>query len=132
MRRRSISPPVPKAQSELRRAPNVQGKVVKSKDYHSAVQEQQIKDILYLLLILRFINAIAVQTFFQPDEYFQSLEPAWQMAFGPSSGAWITWVSILPLFHSSMVDIRRNGNISYDHPCTQPSLRCSTLEAIRS
>jgi hypothetical protein len=34
-----------------------------------------------------------VKTFFQPDEYFQSLEPAWQIAFGEDQGAWITWVS---------------------------------------
>ncbi|KAF2160349.1 glycosyltransferase family 22 protein [Zasmidium cellare ATCC 36951] len=43
------------------------------------------------LLIFRIVNAHFVQTFFQPDEYFQALEPAWQMAFGPESGAWITW-----------------------------------------
>ena len=61
---------------------------------HRLVNEQTTKDVLYLLLAFRFINALCVQTFFQPDEYFQSLEPAWQMAFGPHSGAWITWVRI--------------------------------------
>jgi len=44
------------------------------------------------LLVLRIVNALSIQTFFQPDEYFQSLEPAWQIAFGQDSGAWITWV----------------------------------------
>lgn len=48
--------------------------------------------ILALLIAYRLVNALSVRTFFQPDEYFQSLEPAWAMAFGPESGAWITWV----------------------------------------
>ena len=49
--------------------------------------------ILFLaLLVFRIINAFSVKTFFQPDEYFQSLEPAWLAAFGDGSGAWITWV----------------------------------------
>lgn len=48
--------------------------------------------IFWLLLGLRILNALTTRTFFQPDEFFQSLEPAWQMAFGEQSGAWITWV----------------------------------------
>lgn len=59
---------------------------------HSLVYEQRCSDIWLGLLALRIINALCVRTFFQPDEYFQSLEPAWQMAFGSQSGAWITWV----------------------------------------
>ncbi|EME84225.1 glycosyltransferase family 22 protein [Pseudocercospora fijiensis CIRAD86] len=47
--------------------------------------------VFVALLLFRIINAHFVQTFFQPDEYFQALEPAWQIAFGPQSGAWITW-----------------------------------------
>ncbi|KAI5360098.1 Putative GPI mannosyltransferase [Septoria linicola] len=47
--------------------------------------------IFIALLIFRTINSQLVQTFFQPDEYFQALEPAWQIAFGPDSGAWMTW-----------------------------------------
>ncbi|KAI5279489.1 glycosylphosphatidylinositol anchor biosynthesis, partial [Ascosphaera acerosa] len=43
------------------------------------------------LLALRLANAAALQTFFQPDEFYQSLEPAWALAFGDGSGAWITW-----------------------------------------
>lgn len=46
-----------------------------------------------LLLAFRIVNALTLRTFFQPDEFFQSLEPAWQLAFGPASNAWITWVN---------------------------------------
>ena len=58
---------------------------------HQLVNEQTAKDVWILLIVFRCINALCVRTFFQPDEYFQSLEPAWQMAFGPQSGSWITW-----------------------------------------
>lgn len=61
-------------------------------DLHHLVNEQSAKDTWMLLLVFRCVNAALVWTFFQPDEYFQSLEPAWQMAFGSQSGAWITWV----------------------------------------
>jgi phosphatidylinositol glycan class B len=52
--------------------------------------------IFALLLAFRIVNAVTLRTFFQPDEYFQSLEPAWQLAFGESSNAWITWVNAIP------------------------------------
>jgi phosphatidylinositol glycan class B len=45
-----------------------------------------------VLLAFRIVNALTIKTFFQPDEYFQALEPAWKIAFGADSGAWITWV----------------------------------------
>lgn len=61
---------------------------------HSEVVAAQIKDVLQLLLVFRFVNALCVRTFFQPDEYFQALEPAWNLAFGDGSGAWLTWVRI--------------------------------------
>ncbi|KAG9593480.1 glycosyltransferase family 22 protein, partial [Aureobasidium melanogenum] len=48
-------------------------------------------NVLYFLIAFRVCNALLIRTFFQPDEYFQSLEPAWDIAFDPSSGAWITW-----------------------------------------
>ena len=51
------------------------------------------QDILLFLIAFRILNAFSIKTFFQPDEYFQALEPAWQIAFGEGSGAWITWVS---------------------------------------
>jgi len=59
---------------------------------HPEVLAAQTKDILSLLILLRLINAAFVRTFFQPDEYFQALEPAWSIAFGDNSGAWLTWV----------------------------------------
>jgi hypothetical protein len=50
--------------------------------------------ILFAVLInIRTLNALLLSTFFQPDEYFQALEPAWALAFGGDSGAWITWVT---------------------------------------
>ena len=61
-------------------------------DVNPLVQQQAASDIWMMLLAFRFINVLGVRTFFQPDEYFQSLEPAWQMSFGTQSGAWITWV----------------------------------------
>jgi hypothetical protein len=59
---------------------------------HPLVNEQTVKDIFWLLIVFRFANSLCMKTFFQPDEYYQALEPAWQMAFGSESGAWITWV----------------------------------------
>jgi phosphatidylinositol glycan class B len=47
--------------------------------------------ILQAVLLVRLINASWLNTFFQPDEFFQALEPAWDLAFGPKSGAWLTW-----------------------------------------
>jgi len=59
----------------------------------SARSSDFIADNLLLILIAyRLLNALVVRTFFQPDEYYQSLEPAWWLAFGDDSGAWITWV----------------------------------------
>ncbi|KAL8977490.1 MAG: hypothetical protein Q9205_006720, partial [Flavoplaca limonia] len=49
------------------------------------------QDVLLFLVTIRVLNALCIRTFFQPDEYFQSLEPAWEIAFGSDSGAWITW-----------------------------------------
>jgi phosphatidylinositol glycan class B len=62
---------------------------------HPEVLAAQVKDVLQLLLIFRFVNALCVKTLFQPDEYFQALEPALNVAFGPDSGAWLTWVFLL-------------------------------------
>ncbi|CCC12013.1 hypothetical protein SMACR_02235 [Sordaria macrospora] len=58
---------------------------------HRHVVSAQIQDVLTLLFVFRFLNAIILRTFFQPDEYFQALEPAWNIAFGDQSGAWLTW-----------------------------------------
>ncbi|KAE8401073.1 GPI mannosyltransferase 3 [Aspergillus pseudonomiae] len=48
--------------------------------------------VFLFLVAFRLLNALSLRTFFQPDEFFQSLEPAWQTAFGETHGAWITWV----------------------------------------
>ncbi|KAI4106965.1 MAG: hypothetical protein L6R37_001858 [Teloschistes peruensis] len=49
------------------------------------------QDVFLFLIAFRILNALTIRTFFQPDEYFQSLEPAWEIAFEANSGAWITW-----------------------------------------
>ncbi|ETI28974.1 hypothetical protein G647_01426 [Cladophialophora carrionii CBS 160.54] len=54
-------------------------------------RQMESHSVLLFLLAFRLVNALIVQTFFQPDEYFQALEPAWQWAFGKEAGAWITW-----------------------------------------
>ncbi|KAK3301591.1 glycosyltransferase family 22 protein [Chaetomium strumarium] len=58
---------------------------------HAQVAAAQVHDVLSLLLAFRFLNALCMRSFFQPDEYFQALEPAWSIAFGSGSGAWLTW-----------------------------------------
>ncbi len=58
----------------------------------NAAHSASAQDILLFLVAFRVLNALTIRTFFQPDEYYQSLEPAWQMVFGENSGAWITWV----------------------------------------
>ncbi|KAK8089458.1 hypothetical protein PG997_004419 [Apiospora hydei] len=52
---------------------------------------QQVRDALPMLFGFRLLNALCLRTFFQPDEYFQALEPAWRIAFGADSGPWMTW-----------------------------------------
>ena len=61
----------------------------------STVYRDSTLGIFALLLAFRIVNALTLRTFFQPDEFFQSLEPAWQLAFGGASNAWITWVTSL-------------------------------------
>ncbi|KAJ5514388.1 GPI mannosyltransferase [Penicillium fimorum] len=70
------------------------------------------QNILLFLIAFRLVNAFAVRTFFQPDEYFQSLEPAWQIAFGQGQGAWVTWEwrhqlrsSLHPLFFAAIYKV---------------------------
>ncbi|KAL7823458.1 family 22 glycosyltransferase [Trichoderma gracile] len=65
----------------LRRAPSAS---LKGKPRLSPVP---LRDIFFI----RLVNAWCLATFFQPDEFFQALEPAWRLAFGPDSGAWLTW-----------------------------------------
>jgi hypothetical protein len=76
---------------------------------HRAVQSATSRDILLFLIAFRVLNALSIRTFFQPDEYFQSLEPAWHMVFGKDSGAWITWVLSDPLLESQSFTDTRKG-----------------------
>lgn len=69
-------------------------KSLRKRAFERAQQVTTAQDILLFLIAFRILNALSIRTFFQPDEYFQSLEPAWQIAFGKDSGAWITWVGI--------------------------------------
>lgn len=62
---------------------------------HSTSYRDSTLGVFALLLAFRIVNALTLRTFFQPDEFFQSLEPAWQLAFGSASNAWITWVTSL-------------------------------------
>ncbi|KAI0382937.1 glycosyltransferase family 22 protein [Hypomontagnella monticulosa] len=62
-----------------------------SKDSVVAAIATQTREALAVIFAFRLINALCVRTFFQPDEYFQALEPAWHMIFGEDSGAWLTW-----------------------------------------
>ena len=103
------------------------------------------QNVLVLLLALRTVNALTLNTFFQPDEYFQSLEPAWQLAFGPSSGAWITWVWVDNVFFFTSLtshtlsdshgvqahNVCRNGEPNCGPLCIQCYLRESTTSRQR-
>ena len=81
------------------------------------------QDIFLFLVAFRILNALSVKTFFQPDEYFQSLEPAWQIAFGKDSGAWITWVN--------KIATRRVQQLMSRAGVEEPSSICDTSSYIR-
>src|SRR3569833_1802000 len=80
--------------------------------------------VLAGLLILRLAKTHNNQTNNQPDKKNQALEPAWNIAFGPDSGSWLTWVCVFrhcmqlcPDSHSVLATVllfvrRRNGSIS--------------------
>lgn len=73
-----------------------------------ALRKNENENALLFLVAFRLVNAFCLRTFFQPDEFFQSLEPAWQLAFGGHRGAWMTWVGPIPLY------------LSGDTPANQP------------
>jgi GPI mannosyltransferase 3 len=50
----------------------------------------------YCALIIRVLVAFCTRTFFQPDEYFQSLEPAHHLVFGYGHLTW-EWLSPRPI-----------------------------------
>ena len=49
-----------------------------------------------LALVIRVTIALATRTFFQPDEYFQALEPAHYLVFGYGDLTW-EWTSKPPI-----------------------------------
>lgn len=54
--------------------------------------------VLQYLITLRIINAFTISTFFQPDEYFQSLEPAHAFVYGYGELTW-EWLTELRNFN---------------------------------
>ena len=50
----------------------------------------------YIFIAVRVLIALATQTFFQPDEYFQSLEVAHHFVFGYGHLTW-EWLSPTPI-----------------------------------
>ncbi|KAI1484020.1 glycosyltransferase family 22 protein [Daldinia sp. EC12] len=62
-----------------------------AKNHGISLVTVRARDALAVVFTVRLINAVCVRTFFQPDEYFQALEPAWNLVFGEDSGAWLTW-----------------------------------------
>lgn len=59
---------------------------------HRDVDTARAWDVASVLICIRIANAVTLSTFFQPDEFYQAWEPAWALAFGKESGAWLTWV----------------------------------------
>jgi phosphatidylinositol glycan class B len=51
---------------------------------------------IVLALVIRVTIALATRTFFQPDEYFQALEPAHYLVFGYGDLTW-EWTSKPPI-----------------------------------
>ena len=49
-----------------------------------------------LALFIRIVIALSTRTFFQPDEYFQSLEPAYHLVFGYGHLTW-EWLTPKPI-----------------------------------
>lgn len=47
-------------------------------------------------VFLRVLIAVSTRTFFQPDEYFQSLEPAYNIIFGYGTLTW-EWLAPKPI-----------------------------------
>lgn len=54
------------------------------------------KDRILVSLAVRTFIAVFTRTVFQPDEYFQSLEPAFHLVFGYGNLTW-EWLSESPI-----------------------------------
>lgn len=55
---------------------------------NSWLQFASSKTAIGVLFVVRLINAFSIKTFFQPDEYYQSLEPAHRYVFGYGYETW--------------------------------------------
>lgn len=55
-----------------------------------------MRTVIWLPFAIRALLAILTRTFFQPDEYYQSLEPAHHAVFGYGYLTW-EWVSDAPI-----------------------------------
>ena len=53
-------------------------------------------DTTILAILVRLSIALLTRTFFQPDEYFQSLEPAHHLVFGYGELTW-EWLTPRPV-----------------------------------
>lgn len=87
----------PKKAASQKKAPSAEERTAETQDSSrdktvAALITEQAREALSVIFAVRFANSLCVRTFFQPDEYFQVLEPAWQMMYGNDSGAWLTWV----------------------------------------
>lgn len=64
---------------------------------------------LIALIAIRIFNALTIKTFFQPDEYWQSLEPAHKLVFGYGYTTW-EWAEQLrsavhPLIYAAVYEL---------------------------
>lgn len=103
---------------------------------HIRRHERNRPNFLRDIIIIRLINAWWIATFFQPDEFFQSLEPAWRLAFGDNSGAWLTWVcfstTIAPMcVASARINPNPSGMASSIEILTSSSCFLSRLSSCR-
>jgi len=72
--RKTRAPPL-----KIKRRPNAPD------DVQTLVSDRRI---LLALICIRVFNALTITTFFQPDEYYQSLEPAWKLVYGYGETTW--------------------------------------------
>lgn len=56
--------------------------------------EERLTNVVLLSLLLRCFNSLSTRTFFQPDEYWQSLEIAHSIAFKYGYQTW-EWRNLL-------------------------------------
>lgn len=70
---------------------------------------------LFFLILIRIFNALTIKTFFQPDEYWQSLEPAHKMIYGYGYLTW-EWTEKLrsaahPLIYAAVYKLADIANV---------------------